>query len=213
VPSSRSSAHSLCDSDVGVARCALSIDASAQSRDGFGANSDGYAQSIDGYGVSTRCYDDRLRCFGRSIDGSAPSLDCHGWSTACSGCGFDCIERPCRTSASCSVGERGGAPGRVRTAQGTECLAFGSRQRRQRVARRARTVLERLHDDPHERERGTERVADRRPATARVPSIQALRRQTQTDDALVSAIERERRGRDLERRRCRRRIAAATSTM
>ena len=58
-------------------------------------------------------------------------------------------------------------------------------------------VAEQLRNDPDERDRRFRRVAERRLAAARVPAVDALRREAHSDDALRSAIEGDRRGRYL----------------
>src|SRR5580698_2340321 len=84
--------------------------------------------------------------------------------------------KPCRTFRS--------AADRVLTLNGPDWLA-------EQVVGSLRAALERLRDDPHEGDRRIDRVAERRLAAARVPSIEALRHEPQTDDSVVATIERE----------------------
>jgi len=64
--------------------------------------------------------------------------------------------------------------------------------------RALRAAVKSLHDDADERNRWADGVADRRLAAARIPSEEALRREPQSRNVMLSLHECERGGRNLD---------------
>lgn len=64
--------------------------------------------------------------------------------------------------------------------------------------RALRAAVKSLHDDADERNRWADGIADRRLAAARIPSEEALRREPQSRNVMLSLHECERGGRNLD---------------
>src|SRR5262249_51517827 len=73
-------------------------------------------------------------------------------------------------------------------AYGVAAVNAADRRAQQGVGRRS-VAPERLRRKAHKRDRRADHVAERRPAAARIPSVEALWRQAQPDDALLAADE------------------------